>query len=151
MNKLPNAIKRSLRNLLIDIIDEILYFVSVKTIIALYRSKVMLLTYKKLMIKLNDKIGIDVDSYDLKKIEYMVSIEYQIFLFTSLGKMYHTGFGFDGKYALELNFDEYDENLSEFIKEFADDGEEDDHGLVYFMNNYIKRLAKMIIPIGKLF
>lgn len=127
-----------------ELVEEISYFCDVKTVIALQKSKLFLITYEKLILILSKKIGIDVSSYQLKQIEYISTLEYQLFLLSTLGRMYHTGFGLrDNDRHLELYKDDYNTDLCEFIKEYADD---EDYEIAYFHDYMLMKLTTMIIP-----
>lgn len=128
-----------------EILGEILYFADIKTLISVYRSKLLLLTYDKLFLLLEERIGIDLNEYSLREVEYLLTTEYTVFLLTTLGKMYHTGFGFNMDYQLEISKDEYDEKLCDFIKKYADEDDEETE-LAYFPDYKIIDLAKMTIP-----
>lgn len=130
----------------VELVEEICHFCDVKTTIALQKSKIFRITYEKLISLLSKKIGIDVSSVKLREIEYMSTLEYQLFLLNTLGRMYHTGFGLndDSRY-LELYIDKYNGDLCEFIEQYADD-EDEDEGMAYFHDYILKRLTTMIIP-----
>jgi hypothetical protein len=124
-----------------DIINEIIYFTSSQSLIEAYNAKFVSLSYKELISILSDKIGIDVRDYTLDGIKAIIKLDYIIFLLTTLGKMYHTGFGF--QWELEIYKDEENGELCKFIKDYAIKEEDE---MAIFNTDTVKRLAKMIIP-----
>lgn len=124
-----------------DIINEIIYFISPQSLIQAYNAKFISLSYKELISILSNKIGINVKDYTLDGIKAIIKIDYIIFLLTTLGKIYHTGFGF--QWDLEIYKDEENGELCEFIETYAIKEEDE---MAIFDTDTVKRLAKMIIP-----
>lgn len=127
-----------------ELIDEIIYFCDVKTTILLQKLKIFSLTYDELKSRLTDKIGIDVSNRKLVDIKHISTLQYQIFLLTTIGKMYHTGFGLNDKqFYLEISKDKYNNELCEFVEDY---GVDEDDNTAYFHDYMIKPLTNMIIP-----
>lgn len=125
-----------------ETLEEIFDNCDIATIINFYKSGTISYPEDKLKLLICDKLEFDVSEYTLDGIVAIIKPEYQVFLLSTLGTLYHSGDGF-GTSDLSIYKNEDSPELSELIENYATD-QDDEAG--FFPLETIELLACMIVP-----
>lgn len=123
-------------------IEEVFTHCDVNTIINSYKSGMISYPEDKLKSLICNKLEFDVSEYTLEGIAAIIKPEYQVFLLSILGTLYHSGDGFDNSLTT-IYKDEDNGELSEFIENYAVDQDDEE---AHFNLEDIKLFACMIVP-----